>query len=180
LSPRLAALLKALLVCGVVVALDQLSKGLVREHIGRSETVEVLPFLDLENTRNDGVAFGLAGDVPPALIGVAIALLVAVLAFITMRGEPRPLVWLPAGLLVGGALGNLIDRIRDGAVTDWVELPRWPTFNLADVSITVGVVLLVLLPELTRRRRGDGEGGSREGGDEDGESETEGPRTASS
>ena len=153
MSPRLAVLLKALLVCGAVVALDQLTKGLVREHIGRAETVEVLPFLDLENTRNRGIAFGLAGDVSPVLIGIAIGLLVATLAFVMLRGEPRPLVWLPAGLLLGGALGNLIDRIRDGAVTDFIELPNWPTFNLADVSITVGVVLLVLLPEVTRGRK---------------------------
>ena len=152
MSPRLAVLLKALLVCGVVVALDQATKGLARERIARGETVEVLPFLDFENTRNDGIAFGLAGDVPAGVIAVAICLLMGLLGWITLRGEPRPWVWLPAGLLVGGALGNLIDRIRDGAVTDFIELPNWPTFNLADVSITIGVILLLLLPELARRR----------------------------
>ena len=56
----------------------------------------------------------------------------------------RPLVWLPTGLLVGGALGNLVDRARDGAVTDFIKLPLWPAFNLADVAITVGVLALVL------------------------------------
>ena len=158
MSPRLAVLLKALLVCGAAVALDQASKGLVRDRIARGETVEVLPFLDLENTRNDGIAFGLAGDIPAGVIAVAIGLLVGLLAFITLRGEPRPYVWLPAGLLVGGALGNLIDRIRAGAVTDFIALPNWPTFNLADVSITVGVILLLLLPELARRRDAREEG----------------------
>lgn len=152
MSPRLAVLLKALLVCGVVVALDQATKGLVRERISRGETVEVLPFLDFENTRNDGIAFGVAGDIPAGVIAVAICLLMGLLGWITLRGEPRPWVWLPAGLLVGGAVGNLIDRIRDGAVTDFIELPNWPTFNLADVSITIGVILLLLLPELARRR----------------------------
>jgi signal peptidase II len=154
LSPRSAVLTRALLVCGAVVALDQATKALVRDRIGRGETVEVLPFLNLENTRNDGIAFGLAADVPAVVIALAILLLVGTLAYITLRGEPRPLVWLPAGLLVGGALGNLIDRIREGAVTDFIELPNWPTFNLADVSITAGVVLLVLLPEVSRRRDG--------------------------
>ena len=64
-----------------------------------------------------------------------------------------PLIWLPAGLLIGGALGNLADRVRDGAVTDFIDLPVWPTFNLADVAIVVGVVLLVLLPEIAAERR---------------------------
>ena len=148
---RLGVLLKALLVCGAVVALDQLTKGLVREHVARGDRVEVLPFLDLANTRNQGVAFGLAGDVSPVVIAVALALLVALLAFLSLRPGADPLVWLPAGLLVGGAFGNLADRVRDGAVTDWIDFPAWPTFNLADVAIVVGVLMLVLLPELRAR-----------------------------
>ncbi len=148
---RLGVLLKALLVCGAVVALDQLSKGLIREEIARGDTVEVLPFLDLANTRNRGVAFGLAGDVSPLLIGVALCLLVALLAFLSLRPGADRLAWLPAGLLVGGALGNLADRVRDEAVTDWIDFPAWPTFNLADVAIVVGVIALVLLPEFRAR-----------------------------
>ena len=144
-------LLKALLVCGAVVALDQLTKGVVRERIARGETAEVLPFLDFANTRNRGVAFGLAGDVSPLLIGFALALLVGLMAFLLLRPAADPLVWLPAGLLVGGALGNLADRVRDEAVTDWIDLPAWPTFNLADVAIVVGVLMLVLLPEYRAR-----------------------------
>lgn len=150
---RSGVLIKALLVCGAVIALDQASKALIREQIARGDTVEVLPFLDLANTRNSGVAFGLAGDVSPALIGVAIAFLVALLAFLCLRRNASRLTWLPAGLLVGGALGNLIDRARDGAVTDFIDLPMWPTFNLADVAIVIGVGLLVLLPELDARAK---------------------------
>lgn len=150
---RSGVLIKALLVCGAVVAIDQASKALIRGQIARGDTVEVLPFLDLANTRNSGVAFGLAGDVSPVLIGVAIALLVALLAFLSLRRNASPLAWLPAGLLVGGALGNLIDRARDGAVTDFIDLPMWPTFNLADVAIVIGVGLLVLLPELDARAK---------------------------
>jgi len=148
---RLGVLLKALLVCGAVVALDQMTKGVVREQIARGDTVEVLPFLDLANTRNRGVAFGLAGDVSPLLIGVALALLVALLAFLSLRPGADRLAWIPAGLLVGGALGNLADRVRDEAVTDFIDLPAWPTFNLADVAIVVGVAMLVLLPEFRAR-----------------------------
>ncbi len=150
---RLGILLRALLVCGAVLAIDQTGKAMVRAQISRGDEVELLPFLDLTNTRNRGIAFGLAGEVPPALIAAMIVALVAVLGYLSLREQGSPLVWLPAGLLVGGALGNLIDRVREGAVTDFIDLPAWPTFNLADAAITLGVTMLVLLPELDRWRR---------------------------
>jgi len=131
----------------VVVAIDQGSKGLIQSHVERGEKVEVLPFLSLANTRNDGVAFGLAGDVSPVLIGGALVLLVGLLVFLAMRAREGAAVWLPAGLLIGGALGNLADRVRQDAVIDFIDLPLWATFNLADVAIVAGVILLVTLPE---------------------------------
>ena len=133
--------------CGVVVAIDQGAKAAINGSIARGDTVEVLPFLDLANTRNDGVAFGLAGDVSPVVIGVTLVVLLGLLAYLASRAREGWAIWLPAGLLIGGALGNLADRVRDGAVTDFVDLPLWATFNLADVAIVVGVVLLVLLPD---------------------------------
>jgi signal peptidase II len=70
------------------------------------------------------------------------------------RHATQPLLWLPTGLLLGGALGNVIDRARHGAVTDFVKLPLgWPPFNLADVSITVGIVALFALAERSRQHR---------------------------
>jgi signal peptidase II len=60
-------------------------------------------------------------------------------------------MWVSSGLLVGGALGNLADRVRIGAVIDWVDLPLWPTFNLADAAIVAGVLCLVLIPDGTPR-----------------------------
>jgi len=62
----------------------------------------------------------------------------------------RPLLWLATGLLLGGALGNLLDRLRDDAVTDFIDLPLWPAFNLADVSITAGVLVLLAALEMGR------------------------------
>jgi signal peptidase II len=153
---RLGVLIRALLVCGAVVALDQLTKGVVRETVARGDNVEVLPFLDIANTRNRGVAFGLAGDVSPLAIALALIFLVALLAFLSLRRGADPLIWLPAGLLVGGALGNLADRVRDEAVTDFIDFPAWPTFNFADVAIVAGVLLLVLLPEYRARKEGGG------------------------
>jgi signal peptidase II len=140
----LALIVPGLVACGLVVALDQGTKALATSLVNPGERVEVLPFLHLENVRNEGVAFGLGGDISAALIGVTLVLLVGLLVFLALRGGGGWGVWLPAALLLGGALGNLADRVRDGAVIDFIDLPLWPTFNLADVAITVGVLLLLL------------------------------------
>jgi signal peptidase II len=140
-------LLWAALVTLVVVVLDQLSKAAVRNSIVPGETRSVLPGLQLVNTRNHGVAFGfLPGRHVAVSLLVGTALLVLVVYF--ARHIDRPLIWLPTGMLLGGALGNVADRVRAGSVTDFVKLPLgWPPFNLADASITIGVLLLFLLAE---------------------------------
>jgi signal peptidase II len=143
-SRALSLLIPGLAACGVVVALDQGTKALATSLVDRGDRVEVLPFLAFENVRNEGVAFGLGGEISAVLIGATIVLLVGLLVLLAIRGGSGWLVWLPAALLLGGALGNLADRVRDGAVTDFIDLPLWPTFNLADVAITVGVLLLLL------------------------------------
>jgi signal peptidase II len=149
LAPALAA-------CGTVVALDQGTKALAASLVGRGDRVEVLPFLAFEDVRNKGVAFGLGGDISAVMIGATVVVLVALLALLGARSGSGWLIWLPAGLLVGGALGNLADRVRDGAVRDFVDLSLWPTFNLADIAIVAGVILLLFdveRAESERRRR---------------------------
>jgi signal peptidase II len=154
LSDRVLPLLvPGLAACGAVVALDQGTKALATSLVDRGERVEVLPFLAFENVRNKGVAFGLGVDISAVLIGATIVLLVGFLVFLAFRGGGGWLVWLPAALLLGGALGNLADRVRDGAVTDFIDLPLWPTFNLADVAITAGVLLLLLDVERSESKR---------------------------
>ena len=143
-SVSIGLLASALAAIGVVVAIDQGSKALATSLVDRGDRVEVLPFLHIENVRNKGVAFGLGGDISSVLIGVAIVALLGLLVFLAARGRGGLMVWLPAALLIGGALGNLADRVRDGAVTDFIDLPLWPTFNLADVAIVVGVLLLLI------------------------------------
>ncbi len=64
-----------------------------------------------------------------------------------------PGIWVPTGLLAGGAIGNVVDRVRDGAVTDFLKLPSWPAFNVADVAITLGVLALLFVVERDARRR---------------------------
>lgn len=146
-GPLARAWLYTALVAGVVVLVDQLSKAAIRNSITPGETRSVLPGLQFVNTRNRGVAFGfLPGRHFAVSLLVAVALLVLVVYF--MRNYSRPLIWLPTGMLIGGALGNVLDRVRAGSVTDFVKLPLgWPAFNLADASITVGVLILLLLAE---------------------------------
>jgi signal peptidase II len=133
-----------------VVAVDQGTKALASSAVDRGDRVELLPFLHIADVRNEGVAFGLGGDISAVLIGATIVLLLGLLVFLAQRSRSGWLVWLPAALLVGGALGNLADRVRDGAVTDFIDLPLWPTFNLADVAIIAGVLLLLLDAERAR------------------------------
>ena len=128
------------------VAADQAVKALVRATIDRGEAVDLVLGIELVNVRNRGIAFGLFAGGGVLLVVFALAALAALLVFFAAHRH-RPLVWLPTGLLIGGALGNLIDRTRDGAVTDFVDLPLWPAFNLADVAITFGVLTLLYVLE---------------------------------
>jgi signal peptidase II len=145
-----SAWIRAALVALAVIAIDQLSKHAVRDGIVPGEEHKVLPGLALVDTRNHGVAFGfLPGDHLAVTIVIGLALL-ALLAYFA-RHATRPLIWLPTGMLIGGALGNIIDRLREGSVTDFIKLPLgWPPFNLADTSITLGVLILVLVIERPR------------------------------
>ncbi|MEJ7714640.1 MAG: signal peptidase II [Thermoleophilaceae bacterium] len=130
----------------VVLALDQATKLAVDSSLARGESVNVFFGLDITNTRNRGVAFGALegrGEIVAALIAVALALLVAWFAV----NASRAWLWLPVGMLLGGALGNLIDRAREGAVIDFIDPAFWPAFNLADSSIVIGVLALLYVVE---------------------------------
>ena len=131
----------------VVIALDQGSKGLVTSSLRRGESVNVFFGLDVTNTRNTGVAFGAlegSGTIVAVLIGLALILLVGYFAM----NAGRRWLWLPVGMLLGGALGNLVDRAREGAVVDFIDPVAWPAFNLADSAIVIGVFGLLYVVEL--------------------------------
>ncbi len=138
------AWLLAGLLAALVLALDQVAKAIAAERIVIGEQVEVLGPLEFTLAHNRGVAFGLAGGAGTPLVLVTLVALGAVL-YLFSRNPARPWMWVAIGLLTGGAIGNLADRVRLGHVTDFIDLPSWPPFNLADVAITVGVVLLVAL-----------------------------------
>ncbi len=139
----------------VVLVLDQVVKAIVEHHIVLGEQVDVLGPLKLTLSHNEGIAFGLADGGGVGLVVVTLIALGVVL-FLFSRDPARPGMWVATGLLAGGALGNLTDRLRHGHVTDFIELPHWPPFNLADCGITCGVVILLVIyvREAERAERG--------------------------
>lgn len=135
----------------VVLALDQGSKALVKSSLRRGESSNIFFGLDLTNTRNTGVAFG-ALEGSATIVGVLIGLALVVLVAYFAMNAGRPRLWLPVGMLLGGALGNLVDRAREGAVVDFIDPVGWPAFNLADSAIVVGVFGLLYVLELRPTR----------------------------
>jgi signal peptidase II len=138
----------------IVFAGDQVTKALVKASVPERAVIPVIPhFLNLTHTRNAGVAFGLFSDAPSpwktwVLVVISVALLAAV-AGIVIR--TRRLHWesgVGLAMILGGALSNLVDRIRTGRVLDFVDIYfrsyHWPTFNLADSAIVVGAIFLIL------------------------------------
>lgn len=139
----------------LVVLLDQLSKLWIVENMSRaSSQVLIEGFLRLRYTRNTGAAFGIFQGGTGVLSVAAIAIVGAIIFSATRMGSTNRLTVLSMGLIVGGAIGNLVDRLRLGYVVDFIEVygPRiqlgnsvytWPVFNVADSAITIGVILLV-------------------------------------
>jgi signal peptidase II len=131
-------------VCAAVFAADQVAKAAIEANLVLGEKVEVVGPLSLTLSHNRGVAFGLAGGAGAGLVLLSLAAL-AVIGYLFARSATKPGMWIAVGLLAGGALGNLADRVRADKVTDYIDVGSWPAFNLADVAITCGVVLLAFL-----------------------------------
>jgi signal peptidase II len=130
-----------------IVVADQATKWLVRASIGpeaKRDVVEIVPgWLRLDYTENTGVAFGvLSGGGRWLAVPVMLAAVVLTLLFLKTT-LPTRFTGIASALVLGGAAGNLIDRVRFGHVVDFVELGRWPTFNVADAAITVGTTALL-------------------------------------
>jgi signal peptidase II len=129
--------------CGLVGVLDQAAKALVEAHLMPGQDVEILGPVELTLSHNSGVAFGLAAGGGLRLV-LLTALALGFVGYVFSRDPTRRWMWVAAGLLAGGALGNLADRIRADAVTDYIQIGSWPAFNLADIAVTAGVLLLAL------------------------------------
>jgi signal peptidase II len=153
-AARRRAAVRAAIVFLVVIALDQLSKHTLGTWIKPGQVRHVVPGLTFVYERNTGVAFSFLAGTGALVYVVTIAALGCLVTFMLMR-PTRRLLWLPTGMLVGGAVGNLIDRIARGSVIDFIKLPHWPAFNVADMAITFGVIILVLVIE-QKPRSSDG------------------------
>ena len=146
-------MIRVSLLAAVVIALDQASKAIALDRLPPGVPVELAPWLALTLVMNPGLAFGVLAGVPTGwrwVVAVLSLAALAVLARVALRVLPThgwPGV-LAVGLIFGGAVGNLIDRLRWGAVVDFVDVHwrdyHWPAFNVADSAITVGVALLAL------------------------------------
>jgi signal peptidase II len=136
------------------IAADQLTKLIVASELTLGDSIHVLGPFSIHHVQNSGIAFGLfasATAVVTALTALAVGWM---LLFFARSGARHPVLPVALGLLIGGSTSNLIDRIRLGHVTDFLDLRYWPAFNLADSFIVVGVAVLfgaMLLGE-TRRR----------------------------
>ncbi len=151
LRPRAVAFARAGVLAAVVVGLDQLTKHWVRTSIALGEEHRFFIGIQLVHVRNTGVAFSLFSGGGPVVLVITLVALALLVGYLARRPE-RPWLWVPTGLLIGGAMGNLIDRLVHGAVTDFIQLPfSWPAFNLADISITFGVLALLWVLEGPRR-----------------------------
>lgn len=131
----------------VVVAVDQWTKSAILAGLGPGATVhrvQIGPeWLSMEYAENRGVAFGLLGATPGIAAVMATLIAAGILWYVAQR-RPSWLLTLGAGLTLGGAAGNLLDRARHGFVVDFVAIGVWPNFNVADAAICGGVLLLAL------------------------------------
>jgi signal peptidase II len=137
----------------VVLGIDQLTKHIVRSDIAVGDEHKFFIGIKLVHVRNTGVAFSLFSGGGGIVLAITLGALALLLGYLARRPD-RPWLWLPTGLLIGGALGNLIDRLAHGAVTDFIKFPAWPAFNIADIAITFGVLSLLWVLEGPRRRAG--------------------------
>jgi signal peptidase II len=137
-----------LLIAGVIVALDQWTKALLRSQLAPGESWSpwewLSPYLQIVHTQNTGAAFSLGQGLGPLFAVLAVGVCAAILFYLPRLPSRDLLLRIALGLLLGGASGNLIDRILYGQVTDFIAIRFFAIVNLADISITAGAVILFL------------------------------------
>ena len=132
-----------LAVAGAAIVGDQLTKHVVTSELRLDESAAVLGPFEIHRVQNSGIAFGLFSSAT-AIVIVLTALAVGwMLVFFARSGSRHPVIPAALGLLIGGSLSNLVDRVRLGHVTDFLDIGWWPAFNLADTFIVLGVAILL-------------------------------------
>jgi signal peptidase II len=155
----------AAIITVLVVVIDQISKWLVVTSVPLYGKINLLPFLDVTHIRNPGAAFGIFRELPeslrlPLFILVLIAAVVVIIYFLSKTGNNDRLLVVSLSLILGGAIGNSIDRFRLRYVTDFIDFHwfghpslHWPPFNLSDSAITIGVILILFDTFILKRGR---------------------------
>ena len=138
-----------------IIVADQVTKWIIRSHVALYERIPLLSFLDITHLRNRGAAFGILNDLPetvrmPLFVFVLAVAIVVIFVFLKKVEPGDRVLILALSLILGGAIGNSIDRFRLGYVTDFIDFhwfgdPKyhWPPFNVADSAITIGVILIL-------------------------------------
>jgi signal peptidase II len=154
-----------LLIAGISITLDQLTKEWVRRNIPEYTSMIPIPALGeyfvFEHVRNYGAAFGILQEQSLLFVVIAIVVAIAILVYVRYLPLDQRLVRVLLGLQLGGAIGNLIDRLQQGFVTDFIKMGvpgvyYWPNYNIADSSIVIGVIglgIFILLDDLRKQRK---------------------------
>ena len=130
----------------IIVLLDQLTKFLIRKNLQLNESIPIIKnIFHLTYLKNTGSAFSLFQGYNLFFIIFSVIVIISTFYFIKKIKESQKLMQFAAGLLLGGTLGNLIDRIIYGRVTDFIDFRIWPVFNIADSAVTISVILLIIL-----------------------------------
>ncbi len=144
MSPVARGWVRALALAALVIVLDQITKAIAADALGPGDGVDLVLGFELVDVRNTGIAFGLLADGQTLVVIVTAAALALILGYFALNPS-RPGLWIAVGILVGGAVGNLADRLRADEVIDFIDPPLWPAFNVADIAIVAGIALIVLI-----------------------------------
>ncbi len=134
--------LALLVVAAAAIVADQLTKQLVGRTLAVGESVELVGPFSIHHVENSGIAFGLFASRTSFVIAITAIAVGLMVWFFARSGRRHPVLPVGLGLVLGGSIANLVDRVRLGRVTDFLDLDAWPAFNLADMFIVVGVAVL--------------------------------------
>jgi signal peptidase II len=158
-ATRLQWLLLAAIAVAAVIA-DQVTKHVVAGSLSLGDGVHVVGPLTIRHVQNSGIAFGLFSNATAGVIVVTAIAIGWMLAYFARSGARHPVLPVALGLVIGGSLSNLADRVRLGFVTDFIDFRYWPAFNVADSCIVIGVGILLAALVLTEREPRPGRGDS--------------------
>ena len=142
LAPRWPQWVSLALVVAAAILADQVTKHIVATQLSLDEELHVVGPFSIHHVQNSGIAFGLFAGATPLVTALTALAVGWMLVFFARSGSRHPVLPVALGLLIGGSASNLVDRIRLGHVTDFLDFRYWPAFNLADTFIVVGVAIL--------------------------------------